>query len=121
MPAGTAPKRSRQKDEGPEESRPAATYSPWQKKIRSHIDPFHSSPAEVPAWTVAEMGKQGVNALLVFRPQKHKLSLAALQADRIIALDFHHAKLITALRDPIPKGEIVTNVQNEQRQNRDEE
>jgi hypothetical protein len=67
----------------------------------SYIDPFHISPTEVPAWTVAEVGKQGVNAYLVFRLEEHELGFAALQADRIIALDFHHPELTTALRDPV--------------------
>jgi hypothetical protein len=87
----------------------------------SHIDPSHISPSEVPAWTVAEVGKQGVDAYLVLRREEHKLGFGALQPDRIIALDFHHSELATALGDPVPKGEIVTEVQNEQRDNGDEE
>ena len=67
------------------------------------------------------MGKQGVNARLVFGPEEHKLGFAALQADRIIALDFHHAELSAPLRDPIPNREIVANVQNEQREDSDNE
>jgi len=59
------------------------------------------------------MGKQGVNAHLVFRPEEHKLGFAALQPDRVITLDFHHAKLSASLGYPIPNGEIVTNVQKE--------
>jgi hypothetical protein len=48
------------------------------------------------------VGKQGVNAYLVFRLEEHELGFAALQADRIIALDFHHPEWITGLRDPVP-------------------
>ena len=68
----------------------------------SYIDPFHISPTEVPAGTVAEVGKQGVNAYLVFRLEEHELSFPVLHADRIIALDFHHPEWITGLRDPVP-------------------
>jgi hypothetical protein len=68
----------------------------------SYIDPFNISPTEVPAWTVAQLGKQGVNAHLVLRREEHKLGFAALQADRIVAPDFHHAELATAIRDPVP-------------------
>jgi hypothetical protein len=67
----------------------------------SYIDPLHISPAEVPAWTEAEVGKQGVNAHLVFRLEEHKLGFPALQADCIIASDFHNPIRITILRDPI--------------------
>src|SRR5208337_2357095 len=67
----------------------------------SYIDPFHISPTEVPAWTVAEVRKQGVDAYLVFRREEHKLGFAALQTDRIVATDFHHAELTTVLRDPV--------------------
>jgi hypothetical protein len=68
----------------------------------SYIDPFHISPTEVPAWAVAEVGKQRVDAYLVFRLEEHKLGLSVLHADRIIALDFHRAEWITGLRDPAP-------------------
>ena len=60
------------------------------------------------------MGKQGVNAHLVFRREEHKLGFAALQPDRVITLDFHHTKLSAPLRYPIPNGEIITNVQKQQ-------
>ena len=68
----------------------------------SYIDPFHISPTEVPAWTVAEVGKQRVNADLVLRREEHELGFAALQADRIIALDSHHSELAPALGDLVP-------------------
>jgi hypothetical protein len=87
----------------------------------SHIDPFHSFSREVPARGVAEVGKQGVNAHLVLGREEHKLGFAALQAHRIITPDFHRAKLVTVLRDPITNRDIVTNVQDEQRENGDEE
>ena len=67
------------------------------------------------------MGKQGVNARLIFRPEEHELGFTAFQPHRIIALDFHHSKLCPALRDPITKGEIVTDVENGHRENDNEE
>jgi hypothetical protein len=68
----------------------------------SHLDPFHISAAEVPARGVAEVGKQGMNAELVLRREEHKLGFAALQADRIVAPDFHRAELSTVFGDPVP-------------------
>jgi hypothetical protein len=67
------------------------------------------------------VGKQGVNADLVLRREEHEVGFAALQADRIIALDFHYSELATALGDLVPNGEIVTDVQNAQRQHYEDE
>jgi hypothetical protein len=55
--------------------------------------------------------KQGVNAELVLRREEHIFGLAALQADRIVAPNFHHTELRAVVRDPVPNGEIVTDVQ----------
>jgi hypothetical protein len=59
-----------------------------------------------------------VNAHLVLRREEHILGLAALQAHGIVAPDFHHAELTPVIWDPVPNGEIVTDVQNAQRQKR---
>ena len=68
----------------------------------SHIDLFDFFPIEVPARTVAEMRKQGVDATLVFRLVEIELGFAVFLGDRIVALNCHNSEGSAVLRHPVP-------------------
>jgi hypothetical protein len=65
-------------------------------------------PADIPAGTVSQMGKQGADADLVLRGQEHELGLAVFERDSIVGLDFHRPQRIAAPWDAVPNGSVVT-------------
>jgi hypothetical protein len=80
----------------------SATGPENRESHSSHIYALHFSPIQVPAWTVAKVRKQGVNAYLVSWLVEIEIGFAILLRDRVITLDSYHSEWIAGLRDPVP-------------------
>jgi hypothetical protein len=64
----------------------------------------------IPARRVAEVRKQGMNAYLGLRLGKIVFGPAVLFVDRVVGLNGHVRKLITAMGNFVADGEIVSGV-----------
>jgi hypothetical protein len=84
--------------------------------VASYVDFLVGVPAHIPARTISEMGKEGMNAYLCFGLGEIEFGPAVLLMDRVVGLNGHVRKLIAAFRYPIADREIVSGV-GDQEQN----
>ena len=78
-----------------------------------YIDAFVGVAFQVPAWSVAEVGKQGANAALAFGLGKVKFGSAIFFMNRVVGLDGHGGKGVAALRNFVADGEIVSCIRDQ--------
>jgi hypothetical protein len=57
------------------------------RELFLYINPLFGVPSHIPAWAVAEVGKQGLNTNFILRWRKLILSLAVLFVDCIHSCD----------------------------------
>ena len=87
-------------------------------KLQSlYIDPFVRVPLHIPAGNVAEMGKQGANARLIFGLGKIVLGSAILFVNRIVGLDGHGRKGIAVIRNFVAEREIISHIHQRYQEN----
>ena len=67
-----------------------------------NVDPLVSVPFQVPAGTVAEVGKERAHAHLALRLRKVEFGSAILLVNRVVGLNGDGRKLFAALRNLVP-------------------
>ena len=78
-----------------------------------YIDALVRMPLHVPAWTVAEVRKQGAHANLRFRRSKIVFGPAILFVNRVIRLDGHAGKRVAALRNLVANRKVVSQIRGQ--------
>ena len=78
------------------------------------VDTLLCMAAQIPARVVAEMGKDRVNAGVIFRARIIKLDFVGFLFDRIIASHRDLAELFAMMRDSVAKRKVVAGVYERQ-------
>ena len=86
--------------------------SPWKSL---YIDAFVGVAFQVPAGSVAEMGKEGAHAALAFGLGKIEFGSAIFFMNRVVGLDGYGGKGIAAFGNFVADREIVSGI-NDQRE-----
>src|ERR1700722_8602791 len=84
------------------------------------IDVFLSVPTQIPAWSVAHVGKKRPDALIVFRFSSLVVDFPVLLMDDIKRLDDYLCKWVAVVRNSITNHAIIARVHHPQHGHEDD-